>query len=47
MLKPRRAKSPATRVSTPGLFSTRMESVCFTASSSLCRDWPPIISVIS
>ena len=36
MLKPRRAKSPATRVSTPGLFSTRMESVCFTASSSLC-----------
>ncbi len=28
MLKPRRLKSPAMRASTPGLFSTRTESVC-------------------
>src|SRR3954467_90925 len=28
MLNPRRAKSPAMRVSTPGLFSTRIDSVC-------------------
>ena len=28
MLKPRRANRPATRVSTPGLFSTRIERMC-------------------
>ena len=28
MLKPRRANSPAMRVSTPGLFSTRIERMC-------------------
>ena len=28
MLKPRREKSPATRASTPGLFSTWIESTC-------------------
>ena len=37
MLKPRRAKSPATRVSTPGLFSTSTDSVCFMASLPLAR----------
>ena len=41
MLKPRRANSPEIRVSTPGLFSTRIERMCLrpvrspaTASSS-------------
>ena len=28
MLKPRRANRPAIRVSTPGLFSTRIERMC-------------------
>ena len=49
MLNPRRANSDDTRVSTPGLFSTRTESVCFiyshtssrSSSSSISDTGPP------
>ena len=39
MLNPRRANRPAMRVSTPGLFSTRIESTCL---RPVCR--PPAAS---
>ena len=35
MLKPRRLNSPATRASTPGLFSTSTDRVCLVMSSAL------------
>src|SRR3954471_15317588 len=37
MLNPRRANSPAQRVSTPGRFSTRTDSVWWLTSDSLCH----------
>src|SRR5215472_340166 len=37
MLKPRRENSPAMRTSTPGLFSTRTDSVCLLAPASCSR----------